>query len=131
MSFNELNQELLCNELQNISIEVRNCGSVPLHKIMMASSSPHLFSTTFPETETDDANFENSKTKENRKHLIPFALPSQFNGKLEPGQSYTMNLWFRAPSTQGSSVVDLLFYYENFNSELIPKYVDKIFIFFK
>ncbi|KAJ8941445.1 hypothetical protein NQ318_016077 [Aromia moschata] len=41
---------------------------------------------------------------------------------LEPGQTTTIHIWVKAPSTKGSSVIDLLIYYENVNKTSIPRY---------
>lgn len=93
----------------------------------MASSLPHLFTLS----KNTNRIFEQSKSnntvlKESditKLNVTPITLPPNFNGRLEPGQSHVINLWLRAPATKGAALVDLLFYYENMNSESIPRFV--------
>lgn len=129
MGLSEINQELLANELQNVIIELRNCGSTALHNIVMSSSLPHLFSLSsatpvFSNNTSDDSTSDNPPAREReirKNHVIPITLPTSFNGRLEPGQSHTINLWLRAPSSKGTALVDLMFYYENVNINSIPR----------
>ncbi|XP_017768287.1 PREDICTED: trafficking protein particle complex subunit 8 [Nicrophorus vespilloides] len=126
ISFGEMNSELLRNELQEISVELRNVGSVPLHKVYLATAMPHLLSSCeFQSNGTeflDAASIETTASRERearKNHVSHLPLP---NGVLEPGQYYNVFIWLKAPETIGPALIDLLIYYENFNSSSIPRY---------
>lgn len=125
-SFSEINSELLRNEVQQISMELRNVGSVPLHKVYMATSTPHLLSTCdfSKDCYTSDENVEvetqASREKEARRYHIT-SLPLA-NNQLDPGQSKNISIWIKAPDLIGPAYIDLLIYYENVDSVSIPKY---------
>ncbi|KRT81734.1 hypothetical protein AMK59_5774 [Oryctes borbonicus] len=126
VSFCEINPELLRNELQQISVELRNVGSVPLHKVYMATSTPHLLSScdfsTNSRTFDDDVDLESHVAKESearRNHITSVPL---VNNQLDPGQCKNINIWIKAPDIIGPAYIDLLIYYENVDAVNSPKY---------
>ncbi|KAH1023667.1 hypothetical protein HUJ04_012829 [Dendroctonus ponderosae] len=55
--------------------------------------------------------------------LTPVATGDVFlSGQLESGQSISFYIWVKAPPVKGPSSIDLLAYYENVDSQRIPKY---------
>ncbi|GJQ66108.1 hypothetical protein Trydic_g5778 [Trypoxylus dichotomus] len=112
VSFCEINPELLRNELQQISVELRNVGNVALHKVYMATSTPHLLSSCDFSKDShvldEDVDLEShvAKEKESRRnHITSVPLP---NNQLDPGQ------W--------PAYIDLLIYYENIGAVSTPRY---------
>lgn len=124
VSFCEMNAELLRNELQEVSVELRNVGSVPLHNIYMATSQPHLLSSCeFQAKDDDDGATVTSgatREKEARKNHVSF-LPLP-NKVLAPGQFYNVQIWLKAPEVIGPAAIDLLIYYENVDPAAVPRY---------
>lgn len=106
-------------------MELRNVGSLSLHKVYMATSTPHLLSScdfskdchTFDDN--TDSESHSAKDKETRRYHIT-SLPLS-NNQLDPGQSKNINLWIKAPDIIGPAYIDLLIYYENVDSVHIPK----------
>nr|XP_022915433.1 trafficking protein particle complex subunit 8 [Onthophagus taurus] len=120
--FTEISSDMLKNELQHVNIELRNVGTVPLHKIYMATSKPELLSCcefaikqNF-ETIDIDLNSPAIREREARKnHVINLPLV-----QLEPGQMKTCNIWIKASDI--TNTLDLLIYYENIDPVSIPRY---------
>lgn len=116
---------MLRNELQQIIVELRNVGSVPLHRVYLATSTPHLLSSCdFSEDchtvdETVDSESPVAKERESRKYHITH-LPLS-NQQLDPGQCKNINIWIKAPDIMGPAYIDLLIYYENVDTVNIPK----------
>ncbi|KAB0801109.1 hypothetical protein PPYR_05463 [Photinus pyralis] len=127
VTFSEINTQMLCDQIHRVSIEIRNIGSEPIHKLLMGTSTPTLLSMCeFENIKTNDyRELEDSETpavreREARKnHVTQISLP---NGQLEAGRSLSINIWLKAPSAKGSVPVDLLLYYENCDRMCNPKY---------
>lgn len=124
MTFSEVNTELLQNEIQKISVELKNAGNDFLHNIYIATSKPYsLSSCDFREDKQNNVDYDletlASKEKLARKnHLAHLKLP---NEKLEPGQTHNFNIWLKAPEEIGLSTIDLLIYYENVRENSVPR----------
>lgn len=116
---------MLRNELQEVSVELRNIGGVPIHNVYIATSVPHLISSSHFEKEKstfgDISELETiaSREKEARKnHVSRIALPK---GILELGQYHNISIWIKAPDKLGPAEVDLLIYYENLKIVTVPR----------
>lgn len=128
VTFSELSMEFLTNQVQRVSIDFRNTGTVPLKNVYMATSVPHLISFSEFHKNSDlqqyeavyEADIPAVRDKLARKnHITSVPLP---NGVLESEHSTTIYLWLKAPDAKGPAVIDLLIYYENIDSKSIPKY---------
>lgn len=124
MTFSEVHTELLQNEIQKISIDITNVGTDSLHNTFIATSRPDLLSSCDFKNHIDngiDHDIENliSKEKTARKnHVAVLRLPED---KLEPNQSYSFNIWLKAPDEVGPACIDLLIYYENVRENSLPR----------
>lgn len=124
VSFSEICSDVLCNELQKVTVDLRNASTIALHKIHIATSVPDLLSTCEFDGSAKPSmpnNFENAAVKERwtrRQHVTEIPLP---HGQLEPGKCHSVNLWLRAPDQKGAATIDLLLYYENVDSKSIPR----------
>ncbi|XP_075215467.1 trafficking protein particle complex subunit 8 homolog l(3)76BDm isoform X2 [Lycorma delicatula] len=92
VTFKGLRSELVCGELQSVQVELHNCGSTPVSRIMVVSSTPHLFSI--------------GDKRPSGICIIPLSTP------LEPQQTAAVQMSLRAPDLKGSSFLHLLFYYQ-------------------
>ncbi|CAG9759362.1 unnamed protein product [Ceutorhynchus assimilis] len=125
MIFSDINLEFLSGELQRVSVDLQNTGSVPLKNIMIATSVPHLLSNcelkpNVKEYTVSDGDSIQIKDKLARKnHITTIPLPDNI---LESGQTISFHIWIKAPSDKGPSIVDLLTYYENIDSKSVPRY---------
>ncbi|CAH0562044.1 unnamed protein product [Brassicogethes aeneus] len=121
VTFSELNLDLLTNEMQRVSVELKNSGSVGLKNILMATSSPNLLSSCeFKSAQYYPGERVMSKEKWARKNHITSVPLAE--GKLEPDQNVSIHLWVKAPNVKGPAPIDLLLYYENMHPNAIPKY---------
>ncbi|XP_019764985.1 trafficking protein particle complex subunit 8 [Dendroctonus ponderosae] len=125
MTFSEINLDFLAGQMQRVSVDFQNTGSVSLKNIMIATSVPHLLSNCELKTNqleyaigSDDTPHNKGK-KARKNHITTIPLPS---GQLESGQSISFYIWVKAPPVKGPSSIDLLAYYENVDSQRIPKY---------
>ncbi|KAK5639608.1 hypothetical protein RI129_012100 [Pyrocoelia pectoralis] len=128
VTFSEINTKMLCNQIHQISVEMRNIGSEGIHKLFICTSTPNLLSMCEFQSkdkncdykELEDLEIPVIRERESRKnHVTQIPLP---NGQLEPGRSLSVNIWLKAPSDKGSVLVDLLIYYENCDRTCNPKY---------
>ncbi|XP_050313805.1 trafficking protein particle complex subunit 8 isoform X2 [Anthonomus grandis grandis] len=125
MNFSELSTDFLSGELQRITVDFQNTGSVPLKNIIMATSLPHLLSNceiNHQQTEytINDGETPQIKEKLTRKnHLTTVPLPG---GQLGSNQSISFYIWLKAPQDKGSCLIDLLTYYENIDNRSVPRY---------
>lgn len=122
--FTEIYSDVLCNEIQKVTLDLLNVSSIPLHNVFIATSVPHLISACEfqAKEEFEFTPIESTAVKEKlarRNHVIPVLLPED---KLESNKSTSFNLWLKAPSEKGTAVIDLLIYYENVNCNSIPRY---------
>lgn len=146
VSFGELaSSDLLRNETQRIPVEMRNIGSIPIQRVFLATSVPHLLSSCdMPIVGRNDQRRYQSvdlssvmdapalREREARaNHVIgPIPLTDECDGEVDqdaaglllPGHSCNINLWIRAPDIVGSTVVDLFVYYESVNANVVPRY---------
>lgn len=124
MTFSEINLDFLMGELQRITVDLQNSGSVPLKNVVLATSSPDLLSncelkTNQPEYTTNDGESAQIREKLARKnHIISIPLPG---GQLDSGQSLSFYIWIKAPYAKGHFSLDLLTYYENVQAGSIPR----------
>lgn len=124
MTFSEINLDFLAGQMQRVSIDLQNTGSVSLKNIMIATSVPHLLSNCelkASELEYAVASEDTPQNKEKRtrkNHITTIPLPS---GQLESGESISFHIWIKAPPVKGPSSLDLLAYYENVDTQKIPK----------
>ncbi|KAF7286967.1 hypothetical protein GWI33_002813 [Rhynchophorus ferrugineus] len=124
ITFSEINLELLAGELQKVSVQLQNTGSVPLKNVLFATSVPLLLESELKvnHKEYTFADSENPQLREKlarKNHIITLPLP---NNQLENGQNISFDIWLRAPHQKGPASIDLLTYYENINPKSTPKY---------
>ncbi|EFA11313.1 trafficking protein particle complex subunit 8 [Tribolium castaneum] len=124
VTFSEFSLEFLCDEVQKVTIDFQNTGTLPLHKVYMATSAPEYLCNC--ETKTKELpEFSANCTPAMREkfirdnHITSVPLP---NDRLEPGQSTTVAIFIKAPNVPGPCLVDLLIYYENANAGVVPRY---------
>lgn len=112
--------DFLTNEMQRVSVDFKNTGSVPLTNIMIATSTPNLLSSCeFKDPEYYPGSDVMSREKWARKnHITSVPLPGD---RLEPGNFVTVYMWVKAPDTKGPKSVDILIYYENIEAKAVPK----------
>jgi hypothetical protein len=102
---------MLCGELQQVTLEFQNTGSTALTSLYVASSTPELFS------------FGKASSQQQGAHQVTqISLPKDMVARLCPGQTHTVPMWLRAPDTKGITNLEMLFYYENVNSNSDPRY---------
>ena len=102
---------MLCGELQQVTLEFQNTGNTALTSLYVASPTPELFSFG-----------EASLQRQGAHQVTQISLPSDMAGRLSPGQTHTVHMWLRAPDTKGATNLEMLFYYENVNSNSNPRY---------
>lgn len=122
--FTEIYSDVLSNEIQKVTVDLRNVSSIPLRNIFLATSVPHLISACEFEIERDFQYLQNETggTREKlarKNHVIPLVLPED---QLESNKCFSFNLWLRAPDVKGPAVIDLLIYYENIDRTSVPRY---------
>lgn len=124
--FSETCKEVIADELQKVTMELRNVGRMPLHNIHLASSSPHLLSfCEFTNNKGEFVEVDGLETPAvrdrdaRRNHVTKVPLP---NHHLDAGQCHTVTMWLKAPESKGPALVDLIVYYENTNPSSIPRY---------
>lgn len=118
--------DFLADELQKISMDLKNISSIPLKNVYLATSVPHLLSycSDVKKLEEEVINWEELNTpvmKEKfvrKTHITPVPLLGKI---LEPGQSTTIDLWMKAPNKKGPVTIDLLIYYENILKTNVPR----------
>ncbi|KAL1463698.1 hypothetical protein WDU94_015428, partial [Cyamophila willieti] len=93
--FRNLHSTVLAQECQELRLVLKNLGTTPLHRLLLASPTPSLFSlsSSFPSLS---------------RNITQVPLPSS----LGPGASYILPLRLQAPPEPGPVDVDLLFYYD-------------------
>jgi len=102
---------MLCGELQQVTLEFQNIGNTALTSLYVASPTPELFSFG-----------EASLQRQGAHQVTQISLPSDMAARLCPGQTHTVHMWLRAPDTKGTMNLEMLFYYENVNSNSNPRY---------
>lgn len=122
--FSEIYSDVLCNEIQKVTVDLKNVSTVPLRNVYLATSYPDLISACEIEGEKyfDYVQIESISTnkKQARKnHIIPVVMPEE---QLDSCKSCTFNLWLKAPGSKGPGIIDLLIYYENVDSNSVPHY---------
>ncbi|XP_021914689.1 trafficking protein particle complex subunit 8 isoform X2 [Zootermopsis nevadensis] len=103
--FRDLNSEMLCGELQRVTLEFQNTGNAALTALYVASTTPELFSLGQPLPQQPGV------------HQVTHVVAHLF-----PGQTHAVPMWLRAPDTKGITSIEMLFYYENANSNSNPRY---------
>ncbi|KAF7386777.1 hypothetical protein HZH66_011229 [Vespula vulgaris] len=114
--FSKLSSEMFCGEIQKVEVTLKNIGNAPLTNIYVTCVNAKLFSLG-----NEDILDEHSLKKSN-KAVTKILLPSDKNNILNVGDVHKMPLWIQAPHKKGSHRLDLLFYYENVDSESIPRH---------
>lgn len=109
--FRDLSSEMLCGELQHVTLEFKNIGNTALTALYVASTTPELFSLgdTLPQ-------------RPGAHQVTQISFPNNMTAQLSPGQTHTVPMWLRAPDTKGTKNLEMLFYYENANGNSIPRY---------
>jgi hypothetical protein len=102
---------MLCGELQQVTLEFQNTGNAALTALYVASTTPDLFSFGQPSLQRPGVH-----------QVTQISLPSHMVAHLSPGQIHTVPMWLRAPDTKGITNIEMLFYYENANSNSNPRY---------
>ena len=94
----------------------------------MTTSSPNLISLSdayvtskkiIQEAAVDNIIENNSVNEKIIYKIMKISLEN--SGVLKPGQEIVLPLWVRAPDKKGPAQIDILFYYENFLGNSIPK----------
>uniref|UniRef100_A0A8D8PUA0 Trafficking protein particle complex subunit 8 n=3 Tax=Cacopsylla melanoneura TaxID=428564 RepID=A0A8D8PUA0_9HEMI len=93
--FRNLHSTVLAQECQELRLVLKNLGSTPLHRLLLASPTPSLFSLS-------------SSSPSLSRNVTQVPLPTS----LGPGASYILPLRLQAPPEPGPVDVDLLFYYD-------------------
>jgi hypothetical protein len=102
---------MLCGELQRVTLEFQNTGRTALTALYVASPTPELFS------------FGEASLQQQGAHQVThISLPNDMAACLCLGQTHTVPMWLRAPDTKGITNLEMLFYYENVNSNSNPRY---------
>ncbi|XP_076470015.1 trafficking protein particle complex subunit 8-like [Babylonia areolata] len=128
--FCEFPEALLCGEVHCIEVEFTNVGSVPLHRLRVATSNPNFF--TFGSGPPEDLpkypytyQVRTEQSEACRLHTMPggsvsgnktswgvSSVPFPGDGVLKPGQTMSLPVWLRGNDIGGMHEVDFLFYYE-------------------
>ncbi|RDD44153.1 Trafficking protein particle complex subunit 8 [Trichoplax sp. H2] len=121
VSFCNFPSRLLCGEIQQVTVELYNTGSGPLHNLYVASSYPELFSFSDDKpdnwSENDTVYSKVPVIKYHTRHnkakkitnVIAVPLPES---KLVSGCSVKLPLWIIGSAIPGVQEIDFLFYYE-------------------
>jgi hypothetical protein len=109
--FRDLSSEMLCGEVQRVTLEFKNTGNAALTALYVASTPPELFSLG-----------ETSPQRSGAPQVTQISFPNNMAGQLSPGQTHTVPMWLRAPDTKGTTNLEMLFYYENANGSSNPRY---------
>jgi hypothetical protein len=109
--FRDLSSELLCGELQHVTLEFKNIGNTALTALYVASTTPELFSLG-----------ETSPQRPGARQVTQISFPKNMAAQLSPGQTHAVPMWLRAPDTKGTTNLEMLFYYENANGCSNPRY---------
>ncbi|XP_011502697.1 PREDICTED: trafficking protein particle complex subunit 8 [Ceratosolen solmsi marchali] len=117
ITFTPLSPEMLCGELQRMEVTLTNIGNAPLKNIYLGSTNPKLFALVDQEQD-----FKKGQIKKMDELIIKISLPPNKNDTLLVGDSLKMTLWICAPHIKGNHRLDLLFYYENFDSKSVLKH---------
>jgi hypothetical protein len=102
---------VLSGELQQVALEFQNIGNTALTALYVASTTPELFSLGQP-----------SPQRPGVHQVTQISLPDHMVALLSPGQTHTVPMWLRAPDTKGTANIEMLFYYENVDSNSNPRY---------
>ncbi|XP_077295309.1 trafficking protein particle complex subunit 8 homolog l(3)76BDm [Arctopsyche grandis] len=134
VTFSEICDQLLCGELQRMSVEFKNIGRVGLKNLFVGLSHPQYLSLsvdnsvkpfaalieskyTKPLVIQDERQLLLEKEKRIRNRHCLKVLDS-----LGAGQTYSTVLWLRAPEQTGNHKLHALFYYENMHANALPKH---------
>ena len=111
---------MLCGEVRQVSIEFKNTGTLPLHKLYVSTTNPEFFTlgscdyqldkSSVYQTIPDKSGCESGEfvTMDTSKgHVQAIPIP----GVLGAHRSVTLPMWVRGPTTPGVHDIDLLFYY--------------------
>nr|CAD7396556.1 unnamed protein product [Timema cristinae] len=90
VTFHNLPAEMLCGELQRVTLEFTNIGSAPLTRLYIGCTSPELF---FIEGLGPGA-----------QQITGIPLPSE---QLAPGRRHSVAMWLRAPDNKGSANLEM------------------------
>ncbi|XP_014226501.1 trafficking protein particle complex subunit 8 [Trichogramma pretiosum] len=116
ITFSPISPEMLCGELQQMEVTLKNIGGAPLKNIYLGSTNPKLFALS-----NHDQDYNQTK-KATDDLVMKINLPPEKNDILQVGDSMKMTLWVCAPHMKGNHRLDLLFYYENIDPKNIPRY---------
>lgn len=121
--FTEIQSDVLCNEIQKVTVDLRNVSTEPLQNVFFATSVPHLISACefqlekdFEYTPIESAAIREKLARKN--HVVSVLLPDD---QLATHKT-SFNLWLKAPNENGPAVIDLLIYYENVDGGSVPRY---------
>nr|CAD7454701.1 unnamed protein product [Timema tahoe] len=90
VTFHNLPAEMLCGELQRVTLEFTNIGSAPLTRLYIGCTSPELF---FIEGMGSGA-----------QQITGIPLPSD---QFAPGRRHSVAMWLRAPDNKGSANLEM------------------------
>ncbi|KAK2584966.1 hypothetical protein KPH14_002554 [Odynerus spinipes] len=113
--FSKLSSEMLCGEIQKVEVTLTNIGNSPLTNIYVTSTDAKLFSL-------GENTFDKHVSKKSNRAVTKISLPTEKNKILNIGDVHKIPLWIQALHKKGSHRLDLLFYYENVDSESILKH---------
>ena len=112
---------MLCDEVVQTKVELKNIGLCPLEKLYIASSFPELFTFGSIDSYSDaQATYQMLTDKEIRRvspeadvrEVFKVAIPGD---ELAPGSSIKMPVWVQGTGSQGKHQRDIMFYYESAN----------------
>ena len=116
---------LLCGEVRQVTVELKNSSQQVLTKLKLASTNPEFF--TFGSSgsanscdnngvyatlvNTSDSDSEETLIQLDKvKHVLTLPVP---NDSIAPGESVKLPMWIRGPESSGTHSIDFLFYYES------------------
>ncbi|XP_012275553.1 trafficking protein particle complex subunit 8 isoform X2 [Orussus abietinus] len=115
--FGKMSPEMLCGEMQRVTVKLKNVGNSTLSNIHVGSSDSRLFSW---DDHSENANGGVARKLDNP--VMKIKVPESYGHSLEAGGEFRFTLWIRAPHKKGNHRLDLLFYYENPEPKSVPKY---------
>lgn len=118
-----MHSEFLCDEIQRVNVDFYNAGTLPLQRILFATSTPHLLHSGTMKQEYGVYLYNNLTAIQREKiirenHITSVPLP---DGQLSPDETTSFPLYIKAPNKPGTCDIDLLIYYENTNPGLVPR----------
>ena len=122
--FTDMPHFLLCGEVRQVKVEIKNSSHQVLTNLKLASTNPEFFTFGSASVNACDNNgvyatlvsTSDSDSEETLaelavvKHVLSLPIP---NDSIAPGQSVRLPMWIRGPESSGTHSIDFLFYNES------------------